>query len=88
MKAPECKSKGAYLFTPSKEGIAAGLRQESIQMGKKGNFTLPVRNVSAQTPIQVHKHVTVGTIGKAHLFSYDQFRTEVIEREGSRQEKL
>ncbi|MCP4487699.1 MAG: hypothetical protein GY820_10345, partial [Gammaproteobacteria bacterium] len=59
MKAPDCKSKGAYLFTPSEEGMAAGLRQESIQMGRKGNFTLPVRNDSAQMPIQVHKHVTV-----------------------------
>ncbi|MCP4488249.1 MAG: hypothetical protein GY820_13140 [Gammaproteobacteria bacterium] len=88
MKVPDCKSKGAYLFTPSEEGIATGLRQELIQMGRKGNFTLPVRNDSAQTPIQVHKQVTVGTIGKAHLFSYDQFRTEVIEREESHQEKL
>ncbi|MCP4460773.1 MAG: hypothetical protein GY816_22540, partial [Cytophagales bacterium] len=56
--------------------------------GKKGNFTLPVQNDSAQMPICVHKNATVGTIGKAHLFSYDQFRMEVVEREESHQEKL
>ncbi|MCP4460939.1 MAG: hypothetical protein GY816_23405, partial [Cytophagales bacterium] len=83
MKALNCKSKGTYLFTPSEEGISAGLKQEPIQMGKKGNFTLPVQNDSAQIPICVHKNATVGTIGKAHLFSYDQFRTEVVEREES-----
>ncbi|MCP4473165.1 MAG: hypothetical protein GY821_01030, partial [Gammaproteobacteria bacterium] len=88
MKAPQCKEKGAYWFTPSDEGMAAGLRQESIKMGKGGNFKLRVTNNSAQQSINVARNVTIGTIGKAHLMEYGQFRAEVERREEDHQQKL
>ncbi|MCP4473522.1 MAG: RNA-directed DNA polymerase, partial [Gammaproteobacteria bacterium] len=88
MKAPKCKEKGAYWFTPSVEGQAAGLCQESIQMGKRGNFKLKVTNHSTQRSISVASNVTVGTIGKAHLLEYGQFRAEVEKREEEHQQKL
>ncbi|MCP4486632.1 MAG: hypothetical protein GY820_04825, partial [Gammaproteobacteria bacterium] len=76
MKAPECKEKGAYWFTPSDEGFAAGLREESVKMGKGGNFRLKVTNPSAQQSISVGRNVNVGAIGKAHLWEYGQFKAE------------
>ncbi len=38
MKAPECGEKGAYLFTPSDEGQAAGLCQSLVLLNKSGQF--------------------------------------------------
>ncbi len=67
MKAPQCKEKGAYWFTLSDEGMAAGLCQESIKMGKGSNFKLKVTNHSMQWSISMAKNVTVGTIGESPL---------------------
>ncbi|MCP4474844.1 MAG: hypothetical protein GY821_09840, partial [Gammaproteobacteria bacterium] len=88
MKAPECKEKGAYWFTPSVEGHAAGLRQEGIKIGKGGNFRLKVTNQSAQQSISVARNVTVGTIGKAHLWEYGQFKAEAEIKEQEHEQKL
>ncbi|MCP4476127.1 MAG: hypothetical protein GY821_16525, partial [Gammaproteobacteria bacterium] len=48
MKVPECDEKGAYLFTPSDEGQAAGLRQSQVLLNKSGQFGLKVANCSMQ----------------------------------------
>ncbi|MCP4486406.1 MAG: hypothetical protein GY820_03670, partial [Gammaproteobacteria bacterium] len=81
MKLPECNEKGAYLFTPSDEGQAAGLRQSSVLLNKSGQFRLKVANCSMQQLLSVPRNTIVGTIGKAHLMDVDQFRVEVEKRE-------
>ncbi|MCP4475085.1 MAG: hypothetical protein GY821_11090, partial [Gammaproteobacteria bacterium] len=81
MKVPECNEKGAYLFTPSDEGQAAGLRQSSVLLNKSGQFRLKVANCSMQQSLSMPGNAIVGTIGKAHLMDVEQFRAEVEKRE-------
>ncbi|MCP4485719.1 MAG: hypothetical protein GY820_00040, partial [Gammaproteobacteria bacterium] len=88
MKAPECDEKGAYLFTPSDQGQAAGLRQSSVMLNKDGQFRLKVANHSMQQSISVSSNAVVGTIGKAHLMEYGEFRAEVERREVDHEQKL
>ncbi|MCP4475084.1 MAG: hypothetical protein GY821_11085, partial [Gammaproteobacteria bacterium] len=87
MKVPECNEKGAYLFTPSDEGQAAGLRQSSVLLNKSGQFRLKVANCSTQQSLSVPGNAIVGTIGKAHLMDVEQFRTEVVRREEEYEQK-
>ncbi|MCP4474075.1 MAG: hypothetical protein GY821_05810, partial [Gammaproteobacteria bacterium] len=87
MKVPECHEKGAYLFTPSDEGQAAGLRQSSVLLNKSGQFRLKVANCSMQQSLSVPRNAIVGTIGKAHLMDVEQFRMEVVRREEEYEQK-
>ncbi|MCP4491461.1 MAG: hypothetical protein GY820_29725 [Gammaproteobacteria bacterium] len=88
MKAPECDEKGVYLFTPSDEGQAAGLRQSSVKLNEDGQFRLKVANHSMQQSISVSSNAVVRTIGKAHLMEYGELRAEVERREINYEQKM
>ncbi|MCP4474499.1 MAG: hypothetical protein GY821_08050, partial [Gammaproteobacteria bacterium] len=88
MKAPECDEKGVYLFTPSDEGHAAGLCQSSVTLNKDGQYRLKVANHSMQQSLSVPTNAVVGTIGKAHLMEYGEFRADVEKREIDHEQKL
>ncbi|MCP4460887.1 MAG: hypothetical protein GY816_23135, partial [Cytophagales bacterium] len=88
MKASESLEKGVYLFTPSFEGIQAGLKVSPVKICKARKFKVEVINPNKGESISLPWDVPIGTVGRAELKSFDQVRLKLEKDEIEKREKL
>ncbi|MCP4474731.1 MAG: hypothetical protein GY821_09245 [Gammaproteobacteria bacterium] len=87
MKAAESVEKGRYLFTPSAEGVNAGVKVAPVKINAEGRFKVEATNSDCRGSVSLPKDAAIGTVGKAELISFNQMKLTLEREEREKQRK-
>ncbi|MCP4473145.1 MAG: hypothetical protein GY821_00930, partial [Gammaproteobacteria bacterium] len=87
MKAAESVEKGIYLFTPSAEGVNAGVKVAPVKINAEGRFKVEATNRDCRGSVSLPRDAAIGTVGKAELISFNQMKLTLEKEEREKRQK-